>query len=117
MRTNICFIIIFGIFFLSSCKQNGEGIPFSEALNSARINLSGITEINTEAVVLGTGDMNALLWEDKGELRMRITKNDIWDARINTSKDPELLQMDIKNRTWEGGAKRSGIPTISWCCS
>ena len=80
-------------------------IPFPEALEGAGVVQSRITDIQTQAIVLGNGDMNALLWEDAGVLRMRVSKNDIWDARINTSKDPELFQVDIRNRTWGGGVR------------
>ncbi len=79
-------------------------IPFPDALDSAVVVESTMTDIGTEALVLGNGDLNALLWERNGSLRMRVSKNDIWDARIDTSQDPELLRMDIKNRTWKGGA-------------
>ena len=80
-----------------------ENIPFPDALEAATVAESKITDIRREALVLGNGDLNALLWDRDGALCLRVTKNDIWDARIDTSKDPDLLQMDIKNRTWKGG--------------
>jgi len=32
-----------------------------------------------------------------------VTKNDLWDARVDTSQDPPMLQVDIPNRKWKGG--------------
>lgn len=80
-------------------------IPFSSALDAAAVVESRIADLKREALVLGNGDLNALLWERDGALCLRVTKNDIWDARIDTSRDPELMTMDIGNRTWQGGAK------------
>lgn len=83
-----------------------EQIPFPEQLDAAAVTESKITDIGREAIVLGNGDMNALLWERGGVICMRVTKNDIWDGRIDTSRDPDLMTMDIKSRKWKGGAKR-----------
>ncbi len=83
-----------------------DEIPFPDALDSAAVVESKITDIRREALVLGNGDLNALLWERAGSLCLRVTKNDIWDARIDTSRDPDLMTMDIRNRTWEGGTSK-----------
>lgn len=53
---------------------------------------------------LGNGDLNALLWDRDGSLCLRVTKNDLWDARIDTSKDAALLKMDVRGGKWSGGA-------------
>jgi hypothetical protein len=71
--------------------------------NAAAVVESRIADLKREALVLGNGDLNALMWERDGALCLRVTKNDIWDARIDTSRDPELMTMDIGNRTWQGG--------------
>jgi len=81
-------------------------VPFPEALEAAAVRMDRIDDISRRAVVLGNGDLNALLWNARGSLRMRVTKNDLWDARIDTSKDPPLLQMDLRRRTWQGGTRK-----------
>jgi len=48
-----------------------------------------------ESFILGNGDLYGVVWEKDGDLFMRITKNDIWDARVDTSKDGELPRVDI----------------------
>ena len=53
--------------------------------------------------MLGNGDLYGIVWEKDGELFMRITKNDIWDARIDTSRDPQMLKVDVANQKWSGG--------------
>lgn len=36
------------------------------------------------------GDTNGLLYCEKGQLVLRVTKNDVWDARVLTENDPPL---------------------------
>lgn len=77
--------------------------PFPAALDAAAVEQDRLDDLNTRALVLGNGDLNALLWDRGGALALRVTKNDLWDARIDTSKDPALLTMDIAARKWSGG--------------
>ena len=44
-----------------------------------------------------------MMWADGGALRMRVTKNDLWDSRIDTSDDPELPRIVIRTRKRIGG--------------
>jgi len=79
------------------------GPPFPAALDQAAVVESRISDINREALVLGNGDLTALLWERNGRLCLRLSKNDIWDARVDTSQDPPLLKVDVPNQKWSGG--------------
>ncbi len=81
-------------------------IPFPAALDAAAVQQGRLDEIHRRALPLGNGDLNALLYDRDGVLCLRLTKNDIWDARIDTSQDPPLLRMDVRNRSWTGGADR-----------
>ncbi len=81
-------------------------IPFPDALEAASVHQERATDIMSQAIPVGNGDLNALLWDRDGALCLRVTKNDIWDARIDTSGDPPLLKMDVKNRTWSGGINK-----------
>ena len=83
---------------------------YPAALRGAAVTQDRLDDIGSRALVLGNGDLNALLWEDRGALCLRVTKNDLWDARIDTSGDPPLLKMDLRNRTWRGGANKP----VSW---
>jgi len=80
-------------------------IPCPAALDSAAVSQDRLDDISRRSLVLGNGDLNALLWDGGDALRMRVTKNDLWDARIDTSKDPDLMRMDIHRRTWRGGTR------------
>jgi hypothetical protein len=78
-------------------------IPFPTALDAAAVVQSRIADINREALVLGNGDLIGLLWQRNGTLCLRVAKNDIWDARVDTSQDAPLMKVDVPNKKWSGG--------------
>jgi hypothetical protein len=80
-----------------------ECIPFSDALKDADVLLSSISDGQAESLMLGNGDLYGIVWERDGGLFMRITKNDIWDARVDTSNDPDLPHVDMETREVSGG--------------
>jgi hypothetical protein len=80
-----------------------ERVPFPDALDAAAVAQDRIDDIERRALVLGNGDLSGLLWERNGVLCLRVTKNDVWDARVDTSQDPPMLQVDIPNQKWKGG--------------
>jgi hypothetical protein len=91
-------------------RSGAQGIPYPVALDAAAVVESRIADLNREALYIGNGDVNALLWERGGTLCLRVAKNDVWDARIDTSQDPPMLKVDLPNQTWSGGG--GGVP--SW---
>ena len=96
-------ILVGGLTLQSAAAGN---IPFPASLDAAAVQQDRLDEIHRRALPLGNGDLNALLCDRDGVLCLRLTKNDIWDARIDTSQDPPLLRMDVRNRSWSGGTKR-----------
>jgi hypothetical protein len=78
-------------------------IPYPEALEAASIHEASLSDLSREALLVGNGDLNGLLYERNGSLCLRISKNDIWDARVDTSKDPQMLRVNVTNHTWTGG--------------
>jgi len=80
--------------------------PFPDALEAAAISQDRLDSIHENSLILGNGDLNGLLYSSGGSLVLRITKNDVWDARIDTAGDPELTTIDIKG--WKtNGSKGS----------
>jgi hypothetical protein len=82
-----------------------QTIPFPKALQSASIGQSSIDNLDTEAMIIGNGDINALIYSKDNDLVMHLAKNDVWDARLITEKDPPLLKVDVKAHTWTGGGR------------
>jgi hypothetical protein len=78
-------------------------IPYPVALDAAAVTQDRLDHIHHRALVLGNGDLQALLWEDRGSICLRVSKNDLWDARVDTSEDPPMLTVDVPNQQWSGG--------------
>ena len=77
-------------------------IPFQDSLRQAEVVPAKLTDGQREGLLLGNGDLYGIVWEKDGGLFMRITKNDIWDARVDTSKDGELPRVDIATHAVTG---------------
>lgn len=81
---------------ITSCKTDDAAIPFPAALREANVTLDDLKDGQRMGLLLGNGDLYGLVWEKEGRLFMRITKNDIWDARMDVSQDGELPKVDVK---------------------
>lgn len=65
-------------------------IPFPSALADAEVRVAGLNSPLDDALIIGNGDINALVWTEQGAVVMTLTKNDVWDARLDTKNDPPL---------------------------
>ncbi len=72
-----------------------DNIPFRDSLQQADVTLSRMQNGQHDGLILGNGHLYGVVWEKDGGLFMRVTKSDIWDARVDTSKDGELPHVDI----------------------
>ena len=82
-----------------------QRIPYPEALNEAAIVQSSIDNLDKKAMIVGNGDINALIYAKNDELVMHLAKNDVWDARLITEKDPPLLKVDVEKHSFTGGGR------------
>ena len=85
------------ILTISSCRPERNTIPYAAALQDAEVTLTDLRDGQRQGLILGNGDLYGLVWEKDGSLYMRITKNDIWDARLDASKDGEMPKVDIRS--------------------
>ncbi len=65
-------------------------IPFAPSLARADIHQERIDDVLEHGLILGNGDINALVYSSGGRLIISLTKNDVWDARLLTENDPPL---------------------------
>ncbi|MDW8365540.1 MAG: hypothetical protein RMK49_06830, partial [Abditibacteriales bacterium] len=65
-------------------------VPFPSALADADVRVTGLNSPLDDALIIGNGDINALVWTEQGAVVMTLTKNDVWDARLDTQNDPPL---------------------------
>jgi hypothetical protein len=79
---------------LTAGGKPDAGISFPESLRRADVEAASMKDGQRESLLLGNGDLYGIVWEKSNGLFMRITKNDIWDARVDTSKDGELPRVD-----------------------
>jgi len=86
----------------SAPAGQGGGIPFPGALDKAAVIQTKIGDIHKEAMVVGNGDINALIYSQAGDIVVRVTKNDVWDSRMDTSEDPDMPTVDVTSRKWTG---------------
>jgi hypothetical protein len=91
-------LIILPLFFDCASKFENKqisNIPFQTSLQEANVRLTQLKDAQHESLIIGNGDLYGIVWEKDNNLFMRITKNDIWDARVNTSEDGELPKVNL----------------------
>jgi hypothetical protein len=100
---------LFLLLFVGACTpkitapNNHENpIPFAKSLEAANVSLPQITNGQEQGMLIGNGDMYGLVWQSGANIQLRITKNDIWDARVNTEKDGPLPRVNIAKGTVSG---------------
>jgi len=93
----------------SLTAQDGT-IPFVDSVEDAAIIQSGSLDFLENALLLGNGDINALVAARLDSIQLRLTKNDVIDARVDTSND--LPPIRKKNCLFELCAASSGTVTI-----
>jgi hypothetical protein len=101
VRRLLCILMI----ILLSIQLKAQVIPYTEALNKAAIVQSHISNMDTNGIIIGNGDINALIYSAKDELIMHPAKNDVWDARLITVNDKPLLKVNVEAHSWTGGSQ------------
>jgi len=77
-------------------------IAYPAALQDAGVALSKMADGQSESLIIGNGDLYGIVWGKDGGLQLRITKNDIWDARVDTANDGPLPKVNVRTRTMTG---------------
>jgi hypothetical protein len=86
----------------SAADAPPPAIPFPDALRAAAVRIERTgnkpeIKIGSEGLVVGNGEINAIVYATGNDLMLRISKNDVWDGRIDTSEDPEIPRVDPAN--------------------
>jgi len=95
--------LIVSIFAGSVSAQ--DSLLFPDSLKNANVIIPNISDGQKQGLMIGNGDMYGLIYPKDQRLHLRITKNDIWDARVDTSNDGPLPKVDITNGTVTGSRK------------
>ncbi len=78
-------------------------IPYPDVLDNAAVIQSSISNLDSNGIIIGNGDINALIYSANDQIIMNLAKNDVWDARLITEKDQPLLKVNVESHTWTGG--------------
>lgn len=102
-----------------AAESQVKTVPYPAALASASVTLQDISEIGTRGLVVGNGELNAIVYSSGNELRLRLAKNDCWDLRVDTQSDPPMPQVDPAAGTSSGhgavGSWKAPYPTALPC--
>lgn len=79
-----------------------RSIPYQDALDDAGISQTQLNSIINNSLIQGNGDVNSILYAKDSKLVLELAKNDVYDARIDTSNDHPLLKIDVANHSWSG---------------
>lgn len=96
---------------LLASPAGAADIPYPAALEAAAVNLSDLSDISKKGLVVGNGELNAIVYSSGNEIRLRVSKNDCWDMRINTEENPPLPIVDVAKQTFTG---EQGKAPPSW---
>ncbi|HEO72156.1 MAG TPA: hypothetical protein ENN80_12915, partial [Candidatus Hydrogenedentes bacterium] len=95
MRQDVLIVaMLFGALVVSKTVYAQAGIAFPEALERSAVTLATLDEAINDALILGNGDLNGLLFAEGDDLVLRVTKNDVWDARLDAALNPPLPTLE-----------------------
>lgn len=94
--------------------------PHPEALAASAVTQTSIADISKRGLVLGNGEVNAIVYTVGNDLRIRIAKNDCWDLRVDTENDPPMAVIDpatgkVDNYHGAAGSWKKPYPTALPC--
>lgn len=71
-------------------------VPYAAIIEDARIETNSLQSPTMDALIQGNGDIHSLVYAQGNQIILRLAKNDVYDARIETADDLELAEIDIK---------------------
>jgi len=89
---------------LTACLHGSE-IPLPAALDRATISYEGLQRIEHDALIIGNGDVAGLIYEKDGGVALKVSKNDVWDARLDAHLDPPLPRFERVKELGKTGKK------------
>ena len=90
-----CLGVLLAVLVAGPSAGANDAIPFPESLDAAAVTVDRLDCVLDYALLLGNGDVNALVYADRGQLKLNLTKNDVWDARLDAQRDPPLPTLEV----------------------
>ena len=106
-------IVLLTLVSASPVPAEEATVPFPGALDAAAISVDRLDSILDYGLLVGNGDINGLVYSEGGQLVLVLTKNDVWDARLDSKLDPPLPTLEmIKRLASEDAPAHGGRSTI-----
>jgi hypothetical protein len=101
-KRSVC--LLGSLFAISLCLSyaHSKEIPYLEALNRAKVELQDLSHISQKGLIVGNGELNAIVYSSGNEIRLRLSKNDCWDMRIETKDNAPLPTVNVAEQTFTG---------------
>jgi hypothetical protein len=95
-------------------------IPYPGALAASAVTVSTLSDISKRGLVVGNGELNAIVYSVGNDLHLRLAKNDCWDLRVDTESDPPPAIIDpatgtATNKHGGVGSWKKPYPTALPC--
>lgn len=100
-------LFAFIIIIANSFTWAAAAIPYPHALARAAIRVNNLYDMINGSLIIGNGDINALVFSDSAHIVMTLSKNDVWDARLMTENDPPLPTIRLIKQL---GSLEDGFP-------
>ncbi|MBM3999985.1 MAG: hypothetical protein FJ297_10685 [Planctomycetes bacterium] len=72
--------------------------PFPDALGKAAVTVEQLDNPLDHGLLIGNGDLQALVTTEGGRVVLSVSKNDVWDARLDAQRDPPLPTASLVRR-------------------
>ena len=99
-------ILAMSFLILADAQGQAGAIPFADALTRSEIAQERMDDVREHGLIIGNGDINALVYSAGSRVVISLAKNDVWDARLLTENDPPLPSIArLKKLVAEGWPK------------
>ena len=89
-------------------ETGADDVPFADSLGRSAIQQERLDDVLEHGLIIGNGDINALVYSQGNRVQISLTKNDVWDARLLTVNDPPLPTMKRLKELAARGWPRNG---------
>ncbi len=97
-RITTSIAVLLAWFWADVGRADAPPVPFPAAVERAAISVDRLDDVLDYGLLLGNGDVNTLVYTESGRLILTLTKNDVWDARLDSALDPPLPTLDLVKR-------------------
>jgi len=113
-----CFVLVAVtlLFYSVTSVSAQDSIPYPSELDASAVTQTDISDIGANGMVVGNGEMNGILYSNGNDMYIRVSKNDVWDARVNTSGDAALPVINPATHAFTGQGAQPSWNNYTYPC-